>query len=158
MNLSIRSVALFILTFITVPAFAGFVNDTNTGIVARAGDCSIISVQDAYFSLLGASGRLGKVLVIKAQIRNDAYEKVVRVTHEHGSTETAEDNPAATRVRIEYLGQLGNMDQVEITDRTVGMELSGLYSVSVQMNYQTTTCVFQVDRQAGERPAFNHYF
>ncbi|UYL10144.1 hypothetical protein B9G69_006070 [Bdellovibrio sp. SKB1291214] len=158
MKLTIRSFVFSIVTFCSLPVFAGFVNDTSTGIVALAGDCSIINVQEAYFSLFGASGRLGKVLVIKAQIRNDAYDKIVRVTHEHGSPIVAENTPGATRVRIEYMGQLGNMDLVEITDRTVGMELSGLYSVSVQMNYQTTTCVFQVDRKAGDRPAFNYYF
>lgn len=158
MKLSFLFSVFSILTFSSVSAFAGFVNDTNTGIVARAGDCNSINVHEAYFSLFGASGRLGKVLVIKAHIRNDAYDKVVRVIHDHGYSEIAENSPNATRVRIEYMGQMGNHDVVEITDRTVGMELSGLYNVSVTMNNQTTTCVFQVDRRPGERPAFSYSF
>ncbi|WP_413559762.1 hypothetical protein [Bdellovibrio sp. HCB209] len=158
MKLSNLIFAFLILILLNTTAQAAYVNDTNTGIIARAGDCSVINVHEAYFSLFGASGRLGKVLVMKAYVRNDAYDKVVRVTHEHGSPEVAENSPQATRVRIEYLGQVGNQDMVEITDRTIGMELSGLYSVSVTMNYQTTTCVFQVDRRPGERPAFSYLF
>jgi hypothetical protein len=137
---------VFILIFNNI-ANATPVNDTGTGIVARAGDCRAVNVQDSYFTWFGFHGSLGKALIIKAQIRNDAFEKIVRVTHDHGASEIAENSPAAGRVRIEYQGQIGNMDQVELTDRTVGMELSGLYVVAVTMGGVTSECVFQVDRK-----------
>jgi hypothetical protein len=144
-----------LFTFILFPflysnAYASPVNDTGTGIVARAGDCHAVIVQDAYFTWFGFHGSLGKALIIKAQIRNDAYEKIVRVTHESGSVEIAENSPAAGRLRIEYQGQIGNMDQVELTDRTIGMALSGLYNLSVTMAGVTSECVFQVDRRRVE--------
>ncbi|WP_413291700.1 hypothetical protein ACLSU7_09790 [Bdellovibrio sp. HCB185ZH] len=147
MKLSKYLIPLLAFLFFQSIALASPVNDTGTGIVARAGDCGALNVQDAYFTWFGFHGSLGKALIIKAQIRNDAYEKIVRVTHSRGSVEVAENSPSAGRLRIEYQGQIGNMDQVELTDRTIGMELSGLYIMSVTMGGVISECVFQVDRR-----------
>ncbi|QDK44057.1 hypothetical protein DOM22_02220 [Bdellovibrio sp. ZAP7] len=150
MKLSKYLFSLISLLFFHSIAQASPVNDTGTGIVARAGDCGALNVQEAYFTWFGFHGSLGKALIIKAQIRNDAFEKIVRITHGRGSVEVAENSPSARRLRIEYQGQIGNMDQVELTDRTIGMELSGLYIMSVTMAGVTSECVFQVDRKIAE--------
>ncbi|WP_413586249.1 hypothetical protein [Bdellovibrio sp. HCB274] len=145
MKLSVLT--LLFLTFLNQGANASPVNDTGTGIVARAGDCSVVSVHDAYFTFFGHQGTMGKALIVKAQIRNDAYHKSVHMIHENGQSDLAENSPLASRVRIEYQGQIGNVDQIELTDRTIGRELSGLYRVTVTMLGITSDCVFQVDRK-----------
>ncbi|WP_413576858.1 hypothetical protein ACLVWU_02105 [Bdellovibrio sp. HCB290] len=147
MKLSLIVSALSLIVLNNQTAKASPVNDTGTGIVARAGDCSVVSIQDAYFTFFGHQGALGKALIVKAQIRNDAYQKTVHMIHENGHSDLAENSPLASRVRIEYQGQIGNMDQVELTDRTIGRELSGLYRVTVTMLGQMSDCVFQIDRK-----------
>ncbi|WP_413583375.1 hypothetical protein [Bdellovibrio sp. HCB288] len=147
MKFAIAIIILFLINLAAQLANATPVNDTWTGVVARAGECKAVIVQDAYFTYFGKNGEVGKALIVKAQIRNDAYHKTVHMIHENGQTDLAENSPGASRVRIDYQGQVGNMDQVELTDRTVGNELSGLYRLAVTMAGVTSDCVFQVDRK-----------
>jgi hypothetical protein len=144
-----RLLLLLSTTVICQMAYAEYnaVNDTGMGILSTSGDCnSLIRPIDAYVTFFGDRGGAGAAIIIKADIRNLAYDKKINIRHSNGQNADAVVSSNPMPVNISYDGESNGYDRVSIQDQMTSGQGETL-QLTLDMGGTKTICFITIGKK-----------